>query len=82
MSHELSDGEDPTLQPKKLLDELKHLQATVATTMQGDLMKKLNSLTSFSISSMYKLEVHKHLDKLKDLSIPDDVNDISKEHVV
>uniref|UniRef100_A0A915HR86 Uncharacterized protein n=1 Tax=Romanomermis culicivorax TaxID=13658 RepID=A0A915HR86_ROMCU len=69
-SPDVSNNKDPSLVPKKVYDDPKHLQAAVALAMKSSLMKHLHNLISLTVSLIYKLEVRIHLDKDNDMLLP------------
>uniref|UniRef100_A0A915KLY7 Uncharacterized protein n=1 Tax=Romanomermis culicivorax TaxID=13658 RepID=A0A915KLY7_ROMCU len=53
-SPDVSDDKDPLLQPKKLYDNPKRLQAVLALAMKSSVMHRLIELLIFSLSLIYK----------------------------
>uniref|UniRef100_A0A915IIQ5 Uncharacterized protein n=1 Tax=Romanomermis culicivorax TaxID=13658 RepID=A0A915IIQ5_ROMCU len=80
-SPDVSDDEDPSLQPKKLYDDATCLQAVVASAIKSSLMHQLMELLGFPLSPIYKLTVCDCLAFENDPRLPTDVHDIWTEHV-
>uniref|UniRef100_A0A915HZH5 Uncharacterized protein n=1 Tax=Romanomermis culicivorax TaxID=13658 RepID=A0A915HZH5_ROMCU len=75
-SPEVSNDEDPLLQPKKVYDVSKRLHAAIASAMKSHLMHRINDLLGFPVSLIYKLEVVACLNSIKDWLIPSEVDDV------
>uniref|UniRef100_A0A915IHV8 Uncharacterized protein n=1 Tax=Romanomermis culicivorax TaxID=13658 RepID=A0A915IHV8_ROMCU len=60
-SLEVSEDEDPALQPRSLLDDPKRLLAAVTSAMKSGLTDRLIELLNFLISPMYKLAIRNHI---------------------
>uniref|UniRef100_A0A915JH22 Uncharacterized protein n=1 Tax=Romanomermis culicivorax TaxID=13658 RepID=A0A915JH22_ROMCU len=75
-SPNISDDEDPSLQPMKIYDNPKCLQAAVVSAMKSGLMHCLIELLGFPLSPIYKLAIRNCLDFLNDTPLSTDVNDI------
>uniref|UniRef100_A0A915KK41 Uncharacterized protein n=1 Tax=Romanomermis culicivorax TaxID=13658 RepID=A0A915KK41_ROMCU len=73
---DVSDDDDPSLQPRKLLDDTKRLQAAIVWAMKSSLMHLLIELLGFPLSRIYKLTIRDRLDFENDTLLPTDVNDI------
>uniref|UniRef100_A0A915JA59 Uncharacterized protein n=1 Tax=Romanomermis culicivorax TaxID=13658 RepID=A0A915JA59_ROMCU len=56
-SLEVSDDEDPALQPRSIFDHPKRLQAAVTSAMKTNLTDWIIELLNFPISSIYKLAI-------------------------
>uniref|UniRef100_A0A915ILP1 Uncharacterized protein n=1 Tax=Romanomermis culicivorax TaxID=13658 RepID=A0A915ILP1_ROMCU len=80
-SPEVSNEEDLSLQPKKVYDIPKCLQAAIASAMKSGLMYHLKDLLGFPVSPIYKLEVWAHMDTVNDPPIPSEVDDLWTERV-
>uniref|UniRef100_A0A915KTV8 Uncharacterized protein n=1 Tax=Romanomermis culicivorax TaxID=13658 RepID=A0A915KTV8_ROMCU len=67
---EVSDDEDPSLQPRSMFDDPKRLQAALTSAMMSELTHRLLELLSFPVSPRYKLAIHDHLQFEIDLALP------------
>uniref|UniRef100_A0A915I6E7 Uncharacterized protein n=1 Tax=Romanomermis culicivorax TaxID=13658 RepID=A0A915I6E7_ROMCU len=69
-SLEVSDDEDPSLQPKSLFDDPKCLQAAITSAMKGGLTDRLIELLNFGVLLRYKLAMHDHIQFDSDPALP------------
>uniref|UniRef100_A0A915L8B0 Uncharacterized protein n=1 Tax=Romanomermis culicivorax TaxID=13658 RepID=A0A915L8B0_ROMCU len=56
-SPDVSDNEDPALQPRSIFDDRKGLEAAVTSAMKSNLMDQLIKLLNFLVSPMYKFSL-------------------------
>uniref|UniRef100_A0A915IKA9 Uncharacterized protein n=1 Tax=Romanomermis culicivorax TaxID=13658 RepID=A0A915IKA9_ROMCU len=83
-SPEVSDEEDPSLQPKSIFDNLKCLQAAVTLAMKSEITHWLMKLLNFPVSPIYKLAICNRIEFQTDPQlppIPHKVDDVWIEHV-
>uniref|UniRef100_A0A915HPU1 Uncharacterized protein n=1 Tax=Romanomermis culicivorax TaxID=13658 RepID=A0A915HPU1_ROMCU len=81
-SPDISDDEDPSLQPMKIYDNPKRLQAAVVSAMKSGLMHRLIELLGFPLSPIYKLAIRNYcLNFLNDTPLSKDIDDIWIEGV-
>uniref|UniRef100_A0A915IPM0 Uncharacterized protein n=1 Tax=Romanomermis culicivorax TaxID=13658 RepID=A0A915IPM0_ROMCU len=83
-SPEVSEDEDPSLQPKSLFNDPKRLQAAVTLAMKSGLTHRLIEILNFLVSPIYKLAIHDRIKFESDppmQSIPHKVDDLWIEHV-
>uniref|UniRef100_A0A915J6I1 Uncharacterized protein n=1 Tax=Romanomermis culicivorax TaxID=13658 RepID=A0A915J6I1_ROMCU len=80
-SPDISDDEDPSLQPKKLYDDAQCFQAAVASAMKSGLRHRLIELLEFPVSPIYKLAVCDRLDFENNTPLPMEVNDVWTERL-
>uniref|UniRef100_A0A915HYI2 Uncharacterized protein n=1 Tax=Romanomermis culicivorax TaxID=13658 RepID=A0A915HYI2_ROMCU len=69
-SQDISHDEDPALQPRSMFDDVKCLQAAVASTIKSGLKDRLIELLNFSVSPMYKLAIRDRLQYETDPALP------------
>uniref|UniRef100_A0A915JH48 Uncharacterized protein n=1 Tax=Romanomermis culicivorax TaxID=13658 RepID=A0A915JH48_ROMCU len=69
-SPEVSDNEDPAIQPQSLFDDLKHLQAAATSAMKSGVTDWLIELLNFPVSPMYKLAIRDCLQYETDPTLP------------
>uniref|UniRef100_A0A915KJH4 Uncharacterized protein n=1 Tax=Romanomermis culicivorax TaxID=13658 RepID=A0A915KJH4_ROMCU len=67
---DVSDDEDPALQPRSLFDDPKCLQAAVTSAMKSRLMDHLIELLNFPVSPIYKLAIGNHIQFDPDPALP------------
>uniref|UniRef100_A0A915J225 Uncharacterized protein n=1 Tax=Romanomermis culicivorax TaxID=13658 RepID=A0A915J225_ROMCU len=83
-SPEVSDDEDPSLQPKSIFDNLKCLQAAITLVMKSEIMHRLMTLLNFPVSPIYKLAICDRIEFETDPQlplIPQEVDDVWIERV-
>uniref|UniRef100_A0A915JMV8 Uncharacterized protein n=1 Tax=Romanomermis culicivorax TaxID=13658 RepID=A0A915JMV8_ROMCU len=69
-SPDISDDEDPALQPRSIFDDLKFLQAAVTSAMKSSLTDWLIELLNFPVLPMYKLAIRDRLQYKPDPALP------------
>uniref|UniRef100_A0A915L6Y4 Uncharacterized protein n=1 Tax=Romanomermis culicivorax TaxID=13658 RepID=A0A915L6Y4_ROMCU len=69
-SPDVSDDEDPALQPRSLFDDPKCLQAAITSAMKSRLTDRLIELLNFPVSPLYKLAIRNHLQYKTDTMLP------------
>uniref|UniRef100_A0A915HRJ1 Uncharacterized protein n=1 Tax=Romanomermis culicivorax TaxID=13658 RepID=A0A915HRJ1_ROMCU len=80
-SPEVSDDEDPSLQPELLYYDAKCLQAAVASAMKSSLTHRPIELLGFPVSPIYELAIHDHIAFENDPPLPTEVDDVWMEHI-
>uniref|UniRef100_A0A915J0S0 Uncharacterized protein n=1 Tax=Romanomermis culicivorax TaxID=13658 RepID=A0A915J0S0_ROMCU len=75
-SPDVSDDEDPSLQPKKAYKIPKCVPAALASAMKSSLMQCLTDLFGFPMSLIYKLEVHPPMDTVNNPPLPTNIDDV------
>uniref|UniRef100_A0A915JGT4 Uncharacterized protein n=1 Tax=Romanomermis culicivorax TaxID=13658 RepID=A0A915JGT4_ROMCU len=75
-SPEVSNHEDPSLQPKSLYNDPKCLQAAVTSAMKSRLTHRLIKLLGFPNSPIYKLAIWDRIEFEKDPQIPHKVDNV------
>uniref|UniRef100_A0A915HGI1 Uncharacterized protein n=1 Tax=Romanomermis culicivorax TaxID=13658 RepID=A0A915HGI1_ROMCU len=69
-SLDVSDEEDPSLQPHSLFDDPTRLQAAITSAMKSRLTDRLIELLNFLVSPTYKLAMGDHLIYETDPTLP------------
>uniref|UniRef100_A0A915HIH9 Uncharacterized protein n=1 Tax=Romanomermis culicivorax TaxID=13658 RepID=A0A915HIH9_ROMCU len=62
---EVSDDEDPSLQPKSIFDDPRRLQAAITSAMKSGLIHRLIKLLGFPVLPIYKLAIRDRIDASK-----------------
>uniref|UniRef100_A0A915JKE2 Uncharacterized protein n=1 Tax=Romanomermis culicivorax TaxID=13658 RepID=A0A915JKE2_ROMCU len=73
--------EGPSLQPKKVCEDLKCLQAAMASAMKSGLMQCLTNLLGLLVSPIYKLKVRAPIKAINHPLLPTNINDVCIERV-
>uniref|UniRef100_A0A915I587 Uncharacterized protein n=1 Tax=Romanomermis culicivorax TaxID=13658 RepID=A0A915I587_ROMCU len=60
-SLDVSDDEDPALQPGSVFNDPKHLQAAITSAMKSNLTDRIIELLNFPVLPLYKLAIRNHL---------------------
>uniref|UniRef100_A0A915JG11 Uncharacterized protein n=1 Tax=Romanomermis culicivorax TaxID=13658 RepID=A0A915JG11_ROMCU len=80
-SPDLSDDEDPALQPRSIFDDPKRLQAAVTLAMKSNLSDRLIKLLNFPVSPMYKLAIRDRLQYETDPGLPPIPHEVDDEWI-
>uniref|UniRef100_A0A915I7P1 Uncharacterized protein n=1 Tax=Romanomermis culicivorax TaxID=13658 RepID=A0A915I7P1_ROMCU len=77
-SPDVSDEENPALQPRSILDDPKCLQVAVTSAMKSNLTDRIIKLLNFLVSPMYKLAIPDRLQYDEPMlpPIPHEVDDV------